>query len=265
MFFLILCNLMIALNAAPLAHKTVDMTYTFDETTLHYPTTKEFQMKVVMNGTELNGVWVLGEEISSAIHVGTHMDAPLHFAQDQVSVDKLDIRRLVAPAAVIDITAKAELDPDADVTVEDLLRWESVTGHSLNETVLLLKCGWGKRWDNKTAYFGTPDDDPTKLHSPGLSPETATWLVENRNIYGYGTETVSLDKGPSQDFPVHQILLARGIFGLENVANIDKLPIYGATLHVMPMKIGKGSGAPVRILATYPEVIFDSMLPTNQE
>ncbi|GFS30415.1 uncharacterized protein TNIN_312601 [Trichonephila inaurata madagascariensis] len=260
-----MCNLIIALNAAPLLRKVVDMTYTFDETTLHYPGTKGFQMKVVMNGTELNGVWVQGEEISSAIHVGTHMDAPLHFTPLGVPVDQLDIRRLVAPAAVIDITAKAELDPDADVTVEDLLHWESITGQSLNETVVFLKSGWGKKWNNQTAFFGTPDYDATKLHSPGLSPESATWLVENRNIYGLGTETVSLDKGPSQDFQVHQILLVRGIYGMENVANVDKIPIYGATVHVMPMKIGKGSGAPVRIVATYPEIIFDSMLPTNEE
>ncbi|GFT37515.1 uncharacterized protein NPIL_513951 [Nephila pilipes] len=256
MFFLILCQLIIALNAAPLARKIVDMTYTFDETTQHYPGTKEFQTKVVMNGTEMNGIWVQGEDYSSAIHVGTHMDAPIHFSPSGVPVDELDITHLIAPAAVIDITAKAELDPDADLSVEDFLHWESITGQSLNKTVVLLKCGWGKKWNNRTAFFGTPDYDRTKLHSPGMTPESATWLMDNRDIYGFGSETVSLDKGNSQSFPVHQILLGRGIFGLENVANVDKIPIYGAEIHVMPMKVGKGSGAPVRIIATYPDVIF---------
>ncbi|CAL1268756.1 unnamed protein product [Larinioides sclopetarius] len=234
----------------------VDMSYTFDETTQHYPGTKEFVLNVVRNGTlEGSDIWIQSEEYSSAIHVGTHMDAPAHFARGGLTVDQIPVHRLIAAAAVIDITAKAQLDRDAEATVEDLLHWESITGQTLDETVILLKTGWGKKWNNRTDFFGTPENDATKLHFPGLAPDAATWLVENRNIYGIGTEALSFDKGATRSFPVHQTLLGHGIYGLENVANVDKIPIYGAKLYVMPMKIGKASGAPTRIIATYPLIL----------
>ncbi|CAL1268754.1 unnamed protein product [Larinioides sclopetarius] len=253
---LVITGILQSTCSAPLARKMVDMSYTFDETTQHYPGTKEFVLNVVRNGTlEGSDIWIQSEEYSSAIHVGTHMDAPAHFARGGLTVDQIPVHRLIAAAAVIDITAKAQLDRDAEATVEDLLHWESITGQTLDETVILLKTGWGKKWNNRTDFFGTPENDATKLHFPGLAPDAATWLVENRNIYGIGTEALSFDKGATRSFPVHQTLLGHGIYGLENVANVDKIPIYGAKLYVMPMKIGKASGAPTRIIATYPLIL----------
>ncbi|GIY54251.1 uncharacterized protein CDAR_172091 [Caerostris darwini] len=201
---------------------------------------------------------MLGEDYSASVHLGTHMDAPAHFDPNGTAVDKIPIRHFVAPAAVIDITAKAELDPDCGATVEDLLHWERLTGQSLNQTIVLLKSGWGQKWNNMTAYIGSTEADINKMHFPGFSEESARWLVENRNVYGIGSETISFDRGAANTFPAHQIFLGHGIFGLENVANLDKIPIYGAKLYVMPMKIGKGSGAPTRVIAVFPNVIFSN-------
>ncbi|GIY54247.1 uncharacterized protein CDAR_172071 [Caerostris darwini] len=243
--------------AAPIAKHMVDMTYTFDDTTLKYPGMKKFSLNTLQNGTTEQGFWLRYEEFSSGVHVGTHMDSPAHFSKGGITIEQIPLAHLIAPAAVVDITARAALDPDTAVSIEDLLKWETTTGQSLNETVLLINSGWGKKWSNRTAFFGTPEDDPTKLRHPGMSQETAKWLIQNRNVYGIGVETLSFDIGLSRDKEVHQILLGHGMYGIENIANMDKIPIYGATLHVMPMKIGKGSGAPVRIVATFPEVIFD--------
>ncbi|GFV53050.1 isatin hydrolase [Trichonephila clavipes] len=241
--------------AAPLSKRMVDMTYTFDDTIPHYPIVKGFEIHTVLNGTSPNGYWALAEEYSLAIHLGTHMDSPAHFPPHDITAEKIPVEHLIAPAAVIDITAKAELDPDAEATVEDLLQWESTTGQSLDETIVLLRNGWGKYWTNQTAFLGTADGDVNHSHFPGFSGEAATWLVENRNIYGVGTEAISFDKGNSRQYPVHRTILGHGLFGLENVANVDKIPIYGAELHVMPMKVGRASGAPVRIIASFPEII----------
>ncbi|XP_055945080.1 isatin hydrolase-like [Argiope bruennichi] len=259
--FVCLCGMIYLLHAAPLARRMVDMTYTFDEKINHFPIVNGFKKDVVLNGTGMGNMWWLAEDYSASVHLGTHMDAPAHTSPTGLTVDQLPLHHLIAPAAVIDITAKAELDPDAEITVEDLLNWESITGHTLNETIVLMKSGWGKKWNNQTAYLGSPDLDISNAKFPGLAPEAATWLIENRNIYGYGTDAVHLDKGSRSDtFPVHQTLLPNNVFGLENVANVDQIPIYGATLYVMPMKIGGGSGAPTRIIATYPEVIYDTLL-----
>ncbi|XP_055946072.1 isatin hydrolase-like [Argiope bruennichi] len=265
MFLVLICSLVYSLHAFPLPVKLVDMTHTFDETVIHYPFVNGFQMETEMNGTELNGVWILTEKYSSSIHVGTHMDAPLHFIPDGLAVDQIPINHFFAPAAVIDITEKAELDPDAEVTVEDLLNWECLTEQSLNGTIVLLKSGWGKRWNDEIAFLGTSDGHLSNSHFPGFSAEAAIFLVQNRTIYGVGTDTISFDKGSSKTFPAHQILLRHGIFGLENVANVEQIPIYGAQLYVMPMKIGKASGAPTRIIASYiaPKIVQD--IPSSKK
>ncbi|GFU86330.1 isatin hydrolase [Trichonephila clavipes] len=241
------------ITCAPIPFEMVDMSYTFDENTLHWPTNKKFELTVTMNGTAKEGFWMQTEEYFSGIHVGTHMDAPCHFAKGRWTVDQIPLNHLVAPAAVIDITKKAELDRDALVQIEDLQNWEMITGHTLNGTIIMIRSGWGRRWPNREAYTGTADYDPTKLHFPGMSKEAAQWLVDKRQIYGVGIDTLSVDNGVSQGFPTHRILYDKNIFGLENVANMEKLPIYGTTLYVMPMKIGKASGAPTRIMATYPK------------
>ncbi|GFQ80130.1 isatin hydrolase [Trichonephila clavata] len=202
-------------------------------------------------------VWIRSEEYTSSTHTGTHMDAPSHFIKDGINIDQIPITQFVAPAAVIDITEKASLNPDSEATIDDLTHWEAITGHSLNGKILLFKSGWGHKYYNSTAYLGNSDDDVTKLVYPGIAPEAAQWLVDNRNIKGVGVDTLSFDKGTSPDFRSHQILLGHGVFGLENVANMEEVPIHGAMLYVLPMKIAGASGAPTRVIATFPEVIFN--------
>ncbi|GIY54253.1 uncharacterized protein CDAR_172101 [Caerostris darwini] len=241
------------------------MTYNFDETAQYSPIAEGFKINVVMNGTNENGVWIQLEEYSSYIHVGTHMDAPAHFTKGGQTVEQIPVDRLIAPAAVIDITAKAAIEPDAEATIEDLLHWESVTGQTLNETIVILKSGWGKKWSDRAAFLGTPENDASKFHFPGLDPDAAAWLVKSRNIYGIATETLSFDKGSSKTYASHQILLGNNIFALENIANADKIPIYGAKLYVMPMKIGKASGSPTRIIATFPKITYDHSSTSNEQ
>ncbi|KAG8177107.1 hypothetical protein JTE90_015251 [Oedothorax gibbosus] len=248
---------------APLARRMVDMTYTFDETTQHFPILKKYEVEffnITDDPEDPNSLWIQTEEYSSSTHAGTHMDAPRHFTRGGKTVDQLDITNFIAPAAVVDITSKAELNPEAVVGVEDLIRWESVTGQSLNGTILMLRTGWGKKWGDKAAYYGTQVENPSpiQLRNPGLSGETARWLVDNRNIVGLGIDTLSFDSTQNVEPLAHKILLGHGIFALENVARMEDIPIYGAELHVMPMKIGGGSGAPTRVIAIFPEVMFSS-------
>ncbi|XP_042902548.1 isatin hydrolase-like [Parasteatoda tepidariorum] len=240
-------------GAAPIPLEMVDMTHVFDNDTLHWPTADKFQLLVRKNGTTEAGYWVQTESLFSGVHVGTHMDAPCHFAKGRWCIDKVPLNHLVAPAAVIDITKQAEDDRDYLVKVEDLMKWEILSGKSLDGTIVMLKSGWGQRWGDRESFTGTPGYDITQLHFPGMSAEASKWLVENRSVYGVGTETLSTDNGRSRDFITHRILCAANIFGLENVANVEKIPLYGATLYVMPMKIGNASGAPVRIIATFPK------------
>ena len=95
-------------------------------------------------------------------------------------------------------------------------------------------------------------DAVAKLHFPGIDPAAAEWLVKNRKIKAVGLDVASVDYGQSKDFKTHQILYEQNIPGFENVANLDKLPVKGAFIIALPMKIKGGSGGPLRIVAVVP-------------
>ncbi len=141
------------------------------------------------------------------------------------------------------------------VSVEDLQAWESEHGPLADGAILLLRTGWGARWDDRTAYLGTEQTGPEavpELHFPGLAPEAAEWLVANRGVVAVGIDTPSIDYGQSADFGAHVALYSENVSGFENVANLDLLPEAGAFVVALPMKIEGGSGGPLRIVAFVP-------------
>ncbi len=91
-----------------------------------------------------------------------------------------------------------------------------------------------------------------ELSFPGFSAEVATFLVNKRNIKGIGLDTPSIDYGKSKDFMVHRICFAANKLAIENIANLDKLPVKGAILYAIPMLIKDGTGAPARVFAVLP-------------
>ena len=165
----------------------------------------------------------------------------------------LPLSRLIGPAVVIDVVAACAQNPDYRVRVDDLTAWERQHGRIPDGAIVLVRTGWGKYWPDKKRYLGsdTPGDT-AHLHFPGLSREAAEFLATQRRIDGVGIDTASLDHGPSQDFIAHQILNGANIYGLENAANLERLPAVGATLIALPMKIKGGTGGPVRIIAIQP-------------
>ena len=155
----------------------------------------------------------------------------------------------MAPAVVIDISTRADDNPDAQLTTVDLQSWEESHGEIPEGAIVFMNSGWDARWPNKTAVFGT--DGATDLHFPGFDAQAVEWLIENRDVVGVAVDTPSIDHGPSEVFECHQIMTRHNVYGLENVNNLGELPPSGATVTAMPMKIGGGSGAPARIVATW--------------
>lgn len=150
-------------------------------------------------------------------------------------------------------TSHTASDTDYRLTVEDLRAWESANGPIPAGAIVLLRTGWGKRYGDRKAYFG--DDTPGatgKLHFPSFGAEAARILVGERHVGAIGVDTPSIDYGQSKDFIVHQIVSAAAVPGLENIANLESVPTRGAWVVALPMKIGGGSGAPLRIIALVP-------------
>lgn len=227
----------------------VDLTHPFDEQTIYWPTAKPFTWEKEAWGPTPGGYWYSAARYSASEHGGTHVDAPIHFAQGRQTVDQIPLSSLIGPAAVIDVTPAAARDPDYRLSAADVTAWEGKHGRIVAGTIVLIRTGWGRSWGNRKAYLG--DDRPGEtgnLHFPGISREAAELLVARR-VHAVGIDTASLDHGPSKDFIAHRTLASANIPGLENVANLERLAPTGATLIALPMKIRGGSGGPARVVA----------------
>ncbi len=238
---------------AGLAVRAIDLTYPFDETTIYWPTDKSFHWEKTKWGVSDDGHWYASATYAASEHGGTHLDSPIHFARGGATTDQIPLSRLIGPAVVVDVSRACRDDRDYLLRDADLAAWESVHGRIPDGAIVLVRTGWGRFWPDKKAYLGsdTPGDT-ANLHFPGISREAAEWLVSRRKVSGVGLDTASLDHGPSRDFVAHRVLNGAGIFGLENVANLDQVPESGATLIALPMKIKGGSGGPTRVIAILP-------------
>jgi kynurenine formamidase len=190
-----------------------------------------------------------GNVISYWEHVGTHMDAPIHFDPDGMFVDQIAPQNLVVPAVVINITAKAQRDPDALVTPDDLRAYERRYGRIPANAAVLLASGWGARIGSTVTHRNA--DASGVMHFPGFGKEAVDFLIAERNVAGIGVDTLSLDHGPSTTFAVHYTWLSTAKWGLENLANLEAIPPSGATLFVGAPRIASGSGGPSRVFAVW--------------
>src|SRR5262245_2358426 len=180
-------------------------------------------------------------------HAGTHMDAPIHFSEAGSTVEKIEGENLVVPLAVVDVTAKAAENPDYLLSRDDLVAWEERNGRLPERCCVAMHSGWARYAGSATRFTGK--DDAGTFHFPGVAPEAAEWLMKERSVLGLAVDTLSLDHGPSKDFKVHYAWLPSGRWGLENVANLDRVPASGATLVVGIPKVKDATGGPARLLA----------------
>jgi kynurenine formamidase len=179
-------------------------------------------------------------------HTGTHIDAPLHFSENGDAVDEIEVGNLLVPLCVIDIREKADTDPDAQVTPEDLSAWMSEHGDIPDRACVAMMSGWADKVAEE-AYRGQDGDGV--MHFPGFHPEATDMLLRETSAAAMAVDTLSLDHGPSTDFATHYAWLPAGRYGIENLAVTPEVPAAGATLIVGAPKHRGGSGGPARILA----------------
>jgi len=230
----------------------IDLTYPLSPEGLYWPTGSAFEHE--REGWAINekGYWYASGSFSSPEHMGTHIDAPIHFAENGLTLAEIPVDRLIGPGVLIDISDKCSMDSDATLQPEDLDVWESQHGPIPAGAVVIVRSGWEKFWPDWNAYYGsdTPEDVST-LHFPGIS-EAAAMVLAGRGIAGVGIDTASIDPGVSSLFEAHQVLGAANVFNLENLTNIESLPPSGFAIIAMPMKIADGTGAPARVVALIP-------------
>jgi kynurenine formamidase len=222
----------------------IDLSYAINDKLVAWPgDPKVFEAKV--NGTvEKDGYftrsfWMLE-------HYGTHLDAPAHFPPGKVTVEQIAPEKFFAPAVVLDIRADAGKNPDYQLSPSVIEAWEKSHGRIPVGSIAILRTGWASRWPNVQRYRNT--DAKGEMHFPGFSVDAAKILLD-RKISGLGCDTLSIDPGNSNDFPVHHLVLGAQVYQLENLKDLSDVPESGAFLIVAPIKLEGGSGGAVRVFA----------------
>ena len=224
----------------------VDLTYTLGE---NFPAYTRGEEAVRRPGTSIaaDGYYMQRWDIYE--HTGTHVDAPAHFNPNGRYANELTADELMVPAVVSDIARRAAADPDTVVTVADLRAHERRHGRIEDGAAVLMYSGWGARVRDAEAYRGT--DSAGVLHFPGFSADACEWLIRRRNISALGVDTLSIDPGNSADFATHKVLNGAERYGIENLANLARIPRTGTRIAVGVVPFKLGSGGPAKVLAAW--------------
>jgi kynurenine formamidase len=190
-----------------------------------------------------------GQEWTFWEHSGTHMDVPGHFIADGRRSPDIKPRELIAPIVVIDISDRVAQDPDAEVTPDDLRSFERRHGRIPKRAIVAMYSGWESRIDDPAAFRNA--DGSGVLHFPGFGKPAVDWLLARRRISGIGVDTLSLDHGPSTTFGAHLTILGADKYGIENLANLSRIPPRGAIAYVGLVPWEEGSGGPCRVIANW--------------
>lgn len=210
-----------------------------------------FRIEEVSRYDERGPAWYWNN-ITMSEHAGTHFDAPAHWISGRDlpnnATDSINPANFIAPAVVIDISAKAAADPDYELKLADIEAWETIHGRIPSNTWVLLRTDWSKR--SSADYVNLREDG---AHTPGPSVAAIKFLVDQRKILGLGVETIGTDTGQamhqSPPYPAHYFLHGAGRYGLQCLTNLDQLPPTGVVIFAAPLKIRQGSGSPLRVLA----------------
>ena len=223
--------------------KIVDLTHTFSPTFPTYSGTAGITFNKIAD-YDKDKYNLYRYEMSE--HAGTHLDAPLHFSKDGLSSAEIPVQQLIVPLIKVDLRAKAEQNPDAQLTVEDLKAWEKKHGKIPPRCCVAMDSGWGQHARSKKFRNA---DDKGAMHFPGFHAETADFLINDRGANGIAVDTLSLDHGPSSDFAMHYAWLPQGKWGIECVANLEQIPTKGAVIVAGVQKFEGGTGGPTRVIA----------------
>jgi kynurenine formamidase len=238
--------------------RVVDLTQTLQPSTPviqlppQFAPSNPFRIEEISHYDERGPAWYWNN-LSLGEHTGTHFDAPIHWVTGKDygdgATDTIPVRRFIAPACVIDCSAEAARDEKFLLEPAHIESWEGTHGRLPAGAWVLMRTDWSKRTD-PALFLNAKEDGP---HVPGPSAAAVKFLVEERDVNGWGVEAVGTDAGQAfafePAFPAHHLMHGSNKFGLASLTNLDQLPPTGAVLVTAPLKIRNGSGSPLRVLA----------------
>jgi kynurenine formamidase len=211
-----------------------------------------FRIEEVSRYDERGPAWYWNN-FSCGEHTGTHFDAPIHWVSGKDlpnnATDSISPEGFIGPACVIDCSKQSAADPDFLLTRPFIEKWEKRHGRIPPKAWVLMRTDWSKRTD--PAEYQNYDE--TGQHTPGPDVDAVKFLVAERDVLGFGTESIGTDAGQAYHlrppYPCHYFMHGAGRYGLQCLTNLDLLPPTGAVVIAAPLKIRNGSGSPLRVLA----------------
>jgi kynurenine formamidase len=218
----------------------IDLSHRLEDGIPKFPTHTSFRHVPCIN--DLDPATMFSLEIHE--HTGTHVDAPDHFLADKKifnseihTVDVLPLRKFIGPAVVVTISPNEE----NLVTKQMLIDWERQNLNISSVRFVMFNFGWAAKWK-----LGDSGLEFTRDY-PGISRDCAQYISDN-GVLGVGTDCIGLDAFESVDIPAHDVLLQKGIYIFENLANLSSLD--GVFIFQgFPLRIRGGSGSPIRASA----------------
>ncbi|MBI3707010.1 MAG: cyclase family protein [Proteobacteria bacterium] len=214
-----------------------------------------FRIEEVSRYDERGPAWYWNN-FSCGEHTGTHFDAPIHWISGKDlpnnSTDTIPVENFIAAACVIDCSQESAADPDFLLTVDFIRDWEKRHGPIPRRSWVLMRTDWSKRTDP----IAFQNFDETGQHTPGPDADAVKFLVNDRDVLGFGSEAIGTDAGQAYHlrppYPCHYYMHGAGRYGLQCLANLDLLPPTGSVIICPPLKIKQGSGSPLRVLGLVP-------------
>ncbi|XP_056000489.1 isatin hydrolase-like [Ostrea edulis] len=255
MDLLMICCCVFLLTVSPAYSKPriVDLTHNQDEHSVTWPINPAYNFTVLHRGySKMFDGWLENNYFAMPEHMGTHIDAPVHFAKGSWRTHQIPMEKLYGPGVIINVKSKVENNPDYRVSTDDLYAWEEKYGEIPRHAVVVMNSGWSHKYPDPKLVYGTsqPNDSST-FHFPSWHEEAVTWLITKRQVNAVGVDTPSTDYGQTKTFPCHIILGEHNIVGIEHVANLDNIPESGSVVYIPVIKIFDGSGGPTRLFGTY--------------
>ncbi len=228
------------------ASKAIDLTHVLHNDMVYWPGGVPFTKEVLVDYK--TGGYLL-HKFTTGENTGTHVDAPAHFVEGKLPIDKLTLKNLIVPMVVIDIQEQTAKNPNYVLSTADIEVWEKQHGTIPENSFVALNTGWHKKFNSPKDYINF--DENKNMHFPGYSTAAAELLVK-RNIAGIGIDTLSIDTGTSKDFASHIVMLKANKYQVENMAQLDNVPATGSTVIIGVLPVQSGSEAQARIIALLP-------------
>jgi kynurenine formamidase len=200
-------------------------------------------------GTDRFGVTELPNHcmIVTGDHVGTHIDSWGHVAPGKPTAEAIPLEYCYGDGVVLDLTHK---QPGDEITADDIAEAVRRINYTIKplDIVLIRTDAAKKRYTR--AYL---------TEHPGMTKEAVHWLLD-RGVKVMGIDAIGFDPPVPKMFErqkfweAHKVMLEREYYHLENLCNLDQIPVpYGFIVSVLPIKWKGASAAPVRAVAIIEE------------